>query len=69
MPDLNSDFKKNIANIVNNKNINDSSVVIITKSKQKTLKPKNGNKYLKANNDSEKLPNIQSGKNESSNIQ
>jgi hypothetical protein len=68
MPDLNSDFKKNIANIVNNKNINDSSVVIITKSKQKTLKPKNGNKYLKPNNDSEKLPNIQSGKNESSNI-
>ena len=69
MPDLNSDFKKNIANIVNNKNINDSSVVIITKSKQKTLKPKNGNKYLKAKIDSEKLPNIQSGKNESSNIQ
>ena len=59
MPDLNSDFKKNIANIVNNKNINDSSVVI---------KHKNGNKYLKANIDSEKLPNIQSGKNELSNI-
>jgi hypothetical protein len=59
MPDLNTDFKKNIANIVNNKNINDNSVVIITKSKQKTLKPKNGNKYLR-NNDSEKfnLPNI-----------
>lgn len=47
-------------NIVNNKRNNENSVVKFTQSKQKTLKAKNGNKYLKTNIDSEKvnLPNI-----------